>query len=173
VTASGTAASSDTVVGVIAISADDQWAHAYRNEDSAVAESALGRPDQDPRAIDFFDGAGRRLTPEFDAGGKLTGLRGSDSAAEPDTVRDRLSAVVANAGASLDDHPGDVDAALQDERLTADEARKQLPDLSGYTLDEALRQDKARELFGPHPMNPALQNRGSFLHNLFVHHGRP
>jgi hypothetical protein len=167
VTASEESTGTDSMVGVIAISRDDHWAHAYEDEASAVAETGLGHPGQDRADIEFFDGTGRRLTPEYGSAGRLTALRSTDSAADPDAVQRRLRAVVAYAGDYLSQQPADVDAALERQGLSADQARQQLPDLEGGSLDEDLR--RARSLFGPHPMAKELQNRGSFWHNLFVH----
>jgi hypothetical protein len=159
------------VVGVIAIAPDDRWAHAYEDQRSAVAESAFGRPGQSARDVDFFDGSGRRLTAAYDDDGRLTGLDTASAAADPEAVRRRLRAVLTFATGYLQQRPPDVDAALSEEGLDLDEALARVPQPSGDSLDEDLRQ--ARSLFGPHPMDSDLQNRGSFLHNLFVHGGRP
>jgi hypothetical protein len=167
VTESEHSTSSTDAVGVIAVSRDDHWAHAYEDERAAVAESAFGRPGQDPSDTDFFDGSGRSLTPELGPGGELTALRGGDSPADPEAVRQRLRAVIAYAGDYLHQQQADVGEALAGHGLSADQAAQELPDLDGGSLSEDLR--RARSLFGPHPMAQELQNRGSFLHNLFVH----
>jgi hypothetical protein len=167
VTASEESTEVNSMVGVIAISKDDRWAHAYEDEGSAVAETGLGRPGQDRADVEFFDGSGRSLTPEYGAEGRLTALRSSDAPADPDALQQRLRAVVAYAGEYLSQQPAEVGEALEHEGLSADQARQQLPDLEGGSLAEDLR--RARSLFGPHPMDKDLQNRGSFWHNLFVH----
>jgi hypothetical protein len=155
------------VVGVVAISTDDEWAHAYEDEHSAVAESGFGRPDHSPGDIDFFDGSGRPLTPVLGPDGTLSRLGATSAAADPDAVRRRLRAVLGHAAGYIQRCPPDVDAALRDAGLDVEEALARVPQPSGASLAEDLRQ--ARSLFGPHPMDPDLQNRGSFLHNLFVH----
>jgi hypothetical protein len=167
VTASEESTEVNTMVGVIAISKDDHWAHAYEDERSAAAETGLGRPGQDRADVEFFDASGRSLTPEYGPEGALTGLRSSDSPADPDAVQQRLRAVVAYAGDYLSQQPAEVGEALEHQGLSADQARQQLPDLQGGSLDEDLR--RARSLFGPHPMDGQLQHHAGFLHNLLVH----
>jgi hypothetical protein len=167
VTAPDPSMGSNGAVGVLAISRDDEWAHAYEDERSAVAETAFGRSGQSPGDIDFFDGSGRALTPVYGSDGVLTGLETGSSEADPEAVRQRLRAVLGYAGAYLRERPPDVEAALSDAGLDVDEALARVPHTSGDSLAEDLRQ--ARSLFGPHPMDSDLQNRGSFLHNLFVH----
>jgi hypothetical protein len=152
---------------VIAISRDDHWAHAYEDERTALGVRTFGRSGQDPSEIEFFDLSGRSLTPGFGPDGELTELQPSSSPADPDTVQRRLRAVVAYAGDYLSQQPAEVGEVLQQRGLSVEQAREQLPDLEGGSLEEDLR--RARSLFGPHPMDGDLQNRGSVWHNLFVH----
>jgi hypothetical protein len=167
VTASEQSTGSNGTVGVLAISRDDQWAHVYEDERAAVGVSTFGRSGQDPSDIEFFDGTGRSLTPEYGPDGELTGLRPSSSPTDPEAVQRRLRAVIAYAGDYLRQQRADAGDASDDLAPKFDTAERQLPELEGGSLAEDLKH--VRTILGPHPMDGDLQNRGSFFHNLFVH----
>ena len=153
--------------GVLAISRDDRWAHAYEDESSALAEGSLGAPGQAANDIEFFDGSGRLLRPRYDGSGKLQSLEPGGDQGDPEVLRQRLRSVVGYAGDYLRQGSPEVESALSAEGLTEDAALQRLPELNGDSLADDL--EEARTLFGPHPMDPDLQDRGSFWHNLFVH----
>lgn len=156
-----------TATGVLAISRDDRWAHAYEDESSAVAEGTLGAPGQAASDIEFFDGSGSGLRPRYDGSGKLQSLEPSGEQGDPEMLRQRLRSVVGYAGDYLRQGSPVVESALASEGLTEDAALQRLPQLTGHSLADDLEQ--ARGMLGPHPMDPDLQDRGSFWHNLFVH----
>ncbi|MGC5288923.1 hypothetical protein [Micromonospora sp. DT231] len=111
-----------TITRVVAIAADDTFAHVYSNVRQMI-EDGFGDADTRRGALEFFNAAGGQLVPVFGPAWQLVDLRDSRDAPDAARLRQRLAAVVDHVVAYLRKHPEFVKAS----GLTLDEALLQLP----------------------------------------------
>ncbi len=107
--------------------------------------------------MDYFDGEGYRQVPVLDPETGMTAFKRTGRA-DPDLVMSRLSAVLAHFSDVITEKARELELA----GLPAEIALAMLPDLTGRTLDDAIK--VCFDLLG-HPE----QNVGSPFHNIVVH----
>ncbi|MFI9642994.1 hypothetical protein ACIG87_23565 [Micromonospora sp. NPDC051925] len=135
---------------ILLIATNDTFCHVYQN----LAE-LLATVDHDEKlagAVEFFDATGRRLHPVFAAGWRLEALDAGAAPAQPQAVRQRLTAVVAHVAQYARSHPD----VLARSRISLEQALAELPRLDGPEL--------ARDLDAlPEHLE---HDSGNWLHNL-------
>lgn len=145
---------------VLTLSTDDRWlhvgtvtevlAHAARHRVPGHADAA---PRSSPRAVDFYDASGHRLSPVLDESLEVRGFTTAGGRPAPVTVRRRVDRVLAHAGAHLAAHPpGDT---------TPYPPGTVVPQVDG-DLPEVLRQLHAAEV------PPVNAHKAGWFHN-FMH----
>ncbi len=149
--------------GVIAVSADNRWAHAYAGRNDALLDESLAKE----KGIAFFDVEGHTLVPVNGPDGRLKTLEFGDSPADPDQVRDRLHTILRRVPDVMRQRQQLIAEYLADEERTLEQVLAELPSLEGADLAQTL--ERYRTILGPHSMQESLQHKGSFFHNVFVH----
>ncbi|MFJ6199272.1 hypothetical protein [Micromonospora sp. NPDC092111] len=134
---------------ILLIAADNSFCHVYRDLAELLDEPTYG--DEFGGGAEFFDITGRRLTTVFTRDWHLVGLQPTAQLAEPETVRQRLKAVVAHLVQFIEQHPD----SLGDSRVSVDEALADLPELDHPDLGEVI---------GALPVH-VRGNSGNLLHN--------
>jgi hypothetical protein len=80
---------------ILAISSDDSFVHTYAGVRALLDDDIGNTPrHQCPRALEFFDGSGRRFVPVFSNRWRLRDLQPSRGAADPAALRQRLDSWV-------------------------------------------------------------------------------
>ncbi|MFJ9975365.1 hypothetical protein [Streptomyces cyaneofuscatus] len=145
------------ITTIVAIAADDTFAHVYSNVRQMI-EDGFGDADTRRGALEFFSAAGGQLVPVFGPAWQLFDLRDSRDAPDAARLRQRLAAVVDHVVAYLRKHTEFAKASS----LTLDEALVQLPRPAEQDLAHVLA------LF-PHHIDDdrTVQplSRGSYWHN--------
>ncbi|GAB3249793.1 hypothetical protein [Kineosporia babensis] len=150
-------------VGVIVLSNDNRWAHAYASQHDALTNEAL----QARKDITFFDAGGHALVAVTGEDGRVHALKHSDAPADPDKLRDRLHTILRQVPEVVRQRQGSFKQDPADEQLTVEEKLAQLPSLQGADLAQTL--ELYRSILGPHSMGEELQHKGGWFHNVFAH----
>ncbi|MGX4655958.1 hypothetical protein ACWCHM_19915 [Micromonospora sp. SCSIO 07396] len=113
---------------IVLIAADDTFCHVYQDLSDLLSTADHG--EKLAGAVEFFDVTGRRLHPVYSADWRLEALDAGTAPAQPEAVRQRLTAVLAHVAQYVRSHPD----VLARSRITLEQALAQLPRLDGPDL---------------------------------------
>jgi hypothetical protein len=129
----GRALDSMTTAWVVAIAADDSWAHVYPKVGELLGHRHDG-DDVPAGPVEFFDGAGRRLGAVFGPDWVLVDLRPVTAIEDRTGLEERLHRVLRHVAAYLRAHPEAL-AALPD---APDDVLTEIDDLGSGDLETVL-----------------------------------